>query len=430
MFTAFKKYLLSLKLSPVSRKLYLSDVRRFLHWLDEVESVTLDQVVSPKIYIRYLDSLRTQAMAPSMLKRTIASLKQFSSFLTLTYNIQNPMSNVSLAPKLTSSSITALALDYIKHFTNYLNSEHLSPSTIKSYKSDITRYLYWASTTLPSAQIEELLTDKNIKIYLNHLTQSGVALKSTIDRKSKSIARFKAWYLINYRNNVISDNINSANKPTKKFQILQQQMIVPSGTTEAKSSPDKSPILVKKTNSRISLAPYFASASVRNFTTILILIIFVASLGIFGYRQFSRDVSLTAAFPSTPVTPNRQLSFQGRLENAAGTPITVATNFTFKLYDAITSGTQLYTSGVCSITPDADGEWRVRSHKADGTGVSYEPYSVGAWNVDAIGAKANEANARIIALDFKVDALQGAVNAIGAKCDAILAAVGGEPEGF
>ena len=85
---------------------------------------------------------------------------------------------------------------------------------------------------------------------------------------------------------------------------------------------------------------------------------------------------------------------------------------------------------VGTFTPDADGEWRVRSHKADGTGVSYEPYSVGAWNVDAIGAKANEANARIIALDFKVDALRGAVNAIGAKCDAILAAVGGEPEGF
>ena len=82
-----------------------------------------------------------------------------------------------------------------------------------------------------------------------------------------------------------------------------------------------------------SRKPFSTIYDLRSIITLGILLIFSASLGIFGYRQFSKDVSLTAAFPSTPITPNRQLSFQGRLENAAGTPITTATNLTFKLWD-------------------------------------------------------------------------------------------------
>jgi hypothetical protein len=108
-------------------------------------------------------------------------------------------------------------------------------------------------------------------------------------------------------------------------------------------------------HSRSEGLPHSGNEMLRNFAVLGVLTLFISTLSVFAYRQFSRDATLTAAYPSTPVTPNRQLSFQGRLETAGGTPITSATNLTFKLYDAASSGTQLYSSGTCSITPDADG---------------------------------------------------------------------------
>ncbi|MBI5151099.1 MAG: LamG domain-containing protein, partial [Candidatus Pacebacteria bacterium] len=94
---------------------------------------------------------------------------------------------------------------------------------------------------------------------------------------------------------------------------------------------------------------------VSSYLHLAVLVLFVSMLGIFGYQQFFRDAEQKLAFPTSLTRPNRILSFQGRLTDTAGTPLTVATNFTFKLYDALTSGNQLWTSGTCSITPDQDG---------------------------------------------------------------------------
>jgi|GEM_PF-4607110 len=342
MYTAFKQYLLKLKLSPVSRKLYLSDVSRFLTWLGQ--EPTLDQVTSATSYVKYLGYLVTQALAPSMLKRTNASLRQFGSFISLTYSLPNP------AITLSNTSSSAIG-DYIKHFTNYLNSIHLSPLTIKSYKSDITRYLDWGNTHLPSTQFHQLLSDKNIEKYLNHLSQSDNALASTIERKSKSLARIKTWYHDIYSKEYAPDSVVIS--PSRDSEI---------GIFKPSSTPDQISSRVKKSNSRISLVP--------NFMSLVILIIFTATLAIFGYQQFSRDVRLTAAFPNTPVTPNRQLSFQGRLEDASGTPITSATNLTFKLWDNATVGSQLYSTGVCSLTPDSDGVFSTQIGSTCGSAIA------------------------------------------------------------
>ena len=83
----FKKYLLSLHLGPISRKLYVSDIRKYLSYLGS--DPTLEQITSS--YSKFLDSLRSQATSPSMLRRTSASLRQFGTFLSLTYSLPNPV---------------------------------------------------------------------------------------------------------------------------------------------------------------------------------------------------------------------------------------------------------------------------------------------------------------------------------------------------
>ena len=349
MLPAFKQYLLSLKLSAVSRKLYFADVKNFFNYLGD--NPTLDQLVSAKIYRSYLENLRSQAIAPSMLKRTIASLRQFGSFLSSAHGVTSPL----IALHSTDQSTEMLSDKYIKHFTKYLISEQLSPLTIKSYKSDIARYLEWVGVGLTSNNASQLLSQKNIEKYLNYLSESKLALPSTIERKFKSIERFKAWYSTSYPSPIISNNNQS--HIFNDLNVFADQL-----TSQPIVTPDKDLISVKKINSR-----RWGFGSIASFA---ILLLFVATLSVFSYRQFSRDVRLTAAYPTTPVTPNRQLSFQGRLEDAGGTPITSATNFVFKLWDDPSAGSQLYTSGTCAITPDADGVFNTQIGDTCGAGIS------------------------------------------------------------
>ncbi|MDI6731911.1 MAG: hypothetical protein QME05_04975 [Candidatus Margulisbacteria bacterium] len=49
------------------------------------------------------------------------------------------------------------------------------------------------------------------------------------------------------------------------------------------------------------------------------------------------------------------ISFQGRLTDASGVPITIATTVTFSIYDSATGGVALWTSSAASVTPDSNG---------------------------------------------------------------------------
>jgi hypothetical protein len=231
-----------------------------------------------------------------------------------------------------------------------------------------------------------VLTDKNIEKYLNYLSESLDTLPSTIERKKKSIARIQAWYLKVYDKELLSDNIRSASydlkptihplsTPSSDLQPMTYHLPILPVPGIAKS-------FVKNAYSRTlertkafaastkSLLPAMKSTGFSNYATFAILLVFASSLGIFGYRSFSRDTKLIAAYPSTPVTPNRNLSFQGRLEDSGGTPITVATDLEFKLWNDLTAGTQLYTTATCSITPDADGVFSTQIGSTCGSAIA------------------------------------------------------------
>jgi len=91
------------------------------------------------------------------------------------------------------------------------------------------------------------------------------------------------------------------------------------------------------------------------YIAFLIILLFTATLGAGIYNQFFKKTSLSMAYPTAPTRAGRMLSFQGRLTDSLGNPITTATNVTFKLYNVSTGGTALYTAGACSLTPDQDG---------------------------------------------------------------------------
>ncbi|MFH2019602.1 MAG: site-specific integrase, partial [bacterium] len=338
--SACERYFLANNLSDISVKLYLADIKHFLIWLSKSSStLTLSSLSSASSYTRYFAHLNSSGKALSSIARSQAALRKLGKFLSSTYSLPNPTKNLSLSPTLKPGHLNSSPnFNYIKYFTNYLRADHLSDLTIKSYKSDITRYIGWSSSHLPSTKLTTLLETENIDKYLNHLHKNTSIAPSTLDRKLASLTRFKDWYASSYPSGHVSDST----------QILEESNHQPSLLPEV-TAPTAS--LESPRFSR------FRSISLPSFLSFALLLLLVSGLAFFGYRAFSRDqILLTQAYPAiTPVSPNRQLSFQGRLEDSGGTPITSSTNLTFKLFDDPSAGSELYSSGTCAITPDTDG---------------------------------------------------------------------------
>ena len=361
----FKRFLKTKKLSPLSIKNYLSDLRRFLAYLQNHQP-HLKSLHSIKLhhFKSYLTHLTNQGFSPASLNRNIATLRQFGHFLEQVHNIENPTQNLArLGPTSPNSSST----NYIKHFTNYLKQQQLSSQTIKSYKSDINQYLHWLNTTYSSTQLKKLITKSNQQKYLNYLQKTQNHKPSTILRKSKSISRFTNWFTTIYSLSTPSDNKVTGTVPNRNTR----------GATSSRAPVQRGGTVPDVRDERRTVNQYFKLW--RTYLLLAFIALFFTALGVFGYRQFKKDVILSQAYPSSPVTPNRQLSFQGRLVDSSGTPITTATNFQFKLYDAETNGTQLYDTGTCSITPDQDGVFSVQIGKDCGSAI---PSSVFTENSD------------------------------------------------
>ncbi|KXK07705.1 MAG: hypothetical protein UZ21_OP11001000927 [Microgenomates bacterium OLB22] len=94
---------------------------------------------------------------------------------------------------------------------------------------------------------------------------------------------------------------------------------------------------------------------VQRYAILIIIVLLFGLLGTSLSSQFFKKNKLAQAFPTNLTRGTRALSFQGRLTDSLGNPITTATNVVFKLHTAASGGSQLYTSGTCSITPDQDG---------------------------------------------------------------------------
>ncbi|MFA6250230.1 MAG: hypothetical protein WC686_01850, partial [Candidatus Shapirobacteria bacterium] len=94
------------------------------------------------------------------------------------------------------------------------------------------------------------------------------------------------------------------------------------------------------------------------YLIIAALSILTLGLGLNFYRQIIDYAKKNLAFTTAanPIRPTRFLSFQGRLTDNFGNPITSSVPATFKLYTAGAGGTELYTSGVGgTLFPDTNG---------------------------------------------------------------------------
>ena len=121
---------------------------------------------------------------------------------------------------------------------------------------------------------------------------------------------------------------------------------------------------------------------VLTYLLIASLLIISSAIGYGFYRQSIKNAKSGMAYStaSSPVFADRFLSFQGRLTDSAGNPITSSTSIQFDLFDTETvgTGTSLYTSATGNsqvVVPDENGIFSVTIGKTHGTEIPNSVFS-------------------------------------------------------
>ncbi|MCL4363703.1 site-specific integrase [Patescibacteria group bacterium] len=276
-------------------------------------------------------------------------------------------------------------------FKNFLLAENISPISLKNYLSDFRHFSGWIELYTSSNQtsaknyenLSEMVNEKSVEEYRSYLSENNIPLK-TINRRLSTVRKFCSFCIsqgwlkenpakkvnnIGYKSGETDQNkmtqieevteIKAPRSPNFIFGLfalilglvrkLGQRIGLVKKHNEEKNSPEN------KSSSTLQNLPPSSNLGFQYYIGFLIILVFIATLGAGIYNQFFSNSAKTFAYPTAPVRAGRLLSFQGRLTDSLGNPITTATNVTFKLYNVSTGGTALYTAGPCSITPDQDG---------------------------------------------------------------------------
>jgi hypothetical protein len=237
--------------------------------------------------------------------------------------------------------------DQVNNFLKYLILHGVSKKSIKFYKSDLINFLYWAN--------DRKLDNNLIKDFVN--SQVTTTPPSTINRRLSTLRAYSQFLDKNFmlgienlsKTHDLKNNLNKILK-TSPYRLMQERII-----TKLDARPKLQGLFQKIFFNRPNWYKTYHSYPVANYIHIAILVLFCTVAGYAFYDQVINTAEQSLAYPSTPTAPNKYLSFQGRLTNNLGNPITVAKDITFKLYTASSGGTTLWDSTACSITPDSDG---------------------------------------------------------------------------
>ncbi|MBI3619895.1 hypothetical protein HY214_02005, partial [Candidatus Roizmanbacteria bacterium] len=211
------------------------------------------------------------------------------------------------------------------------------------------------------------LTAIAISSYLNVLSKRGLKPEE-VKLKLASVDMFLRWALQKGKIN---------NEDFKQIQtVIANYHASTKIQPERKSSPVATTTFSKQNTDRGSLNLPFG---VRTYL-ILVLVLVLGSVVTWQiYNQFFKNAKTPfAAYPTSLTTPGtRFISFQGRLTDSLGNPITSATNVKFQLYSASSGATSpnLYTTGTCSVTPDQDGIFNSLIGSDCGSGITNDVFT-------------------------------------------------------
>jgi len=464
----FSAWLSDQGLSKKTIKNYVSDVRLFARWLDEQGgSLTSLQGAEVENYVAHLAEI---GKPQTSVNRYLASLRKFEVFWTARtslrgsqeelshQNDQTALStkNAGLPTDLSTPPTTLPAMSakknqplnvpsvnqaptneqlpkqkILEQFAQALAADGCKANSIKNYVVDIDLFAKHYS----AIAFNEVCTKPKVADYLRQLRFQGLA-KSTVRRREASLKKFTAWAVM--EGFISQDPFENGNQNTKMakpvFSLFRSQPKLDNSNGSPQNLSQAVTNLHSGSNSSSGSSNASSSSSaaswsgwlsqafrryndsrVATYLHLAILIIFATSIGIFGYQQFVSEAESPFAYPSEPVTPGRILSFQGRVTDTGGTPITSPINMEFRLYNSEDdTGTNVLlweTSPACSIDPDDDGIFSTILGQDCGSGIGPEVFSENSqvWLEVQVASEILEPRQRIASVAYALNSetLQG-----------------------
>ena len=237
-----------------------------------------------------------------------------------------------------------------------------------------------------------LLSAKSVKRYFQILHERGTTPSIAL-KKTRILEDFISWA---YRQKKLSqteykqiiDEIDNNPYKTKANKIEKKD--ISSDDSLSPKLSQKSSGFKYKTRSALSKLPIFSyfikqstldgiskpslqspnykiitsldNLGIQHYTALFILILFISLLGSGLYQRFFTKTETPFAYPATLTGPGvtgatkRFISFQGRLTDSLGNPITSSVTTTYKFYTQATGGTPISgATQTCTAQPDQDG---------------------------------------------------------------------------
>jgi site-specific recombinase XerD len=381
----FSNFLFNEKASPVTIKNYLNDISQFLSWIKTVhETELVFAKIDSELIEAYKESLVIESeLSPLSVNRKLSSLRKFVAWAHVKGYIKT---NIEVAPSINtpkdplqqivqpenSEQIEAtLAIDALRSLNppqgelSPNDTENLEEAARKSYSRFAPIRLYQKSKKGMSILFDTLVilsilktieaikynfwktTGKEIFAPLPSVVKSaGTAVESSKDMLPNPLSAIEKFVLMG--KNASLGRI----KGISKINYAPHKISV-----RALPLPQKIAFYIK--HIRPKWYKRYHSYAFVHYIHFAIVLVFSVVLGYRIYQAFYGTDMQQAAFASIKQPPNRTISFQGRLSDASGSPITKDSLVRFAIYKSPTaSGAALLWQETQHLDPDLDGNFK------------------------------------------------------------------------
>jgi len=355
--TNFHKYLENSKVTFVTIKNYLADLRRFfLYYQQKYQSDFVPAVFTKELIEEYKNYLVSCAVPVPSLNRYLSTLRKFGDYLVFENLLSNnPLSGLpNLGRKPEPIGTEALENEILKNFKQYLWSENASSLTIKNYLSDLHKFLVW----LFSFAAEKLsatpwqLTKEDLLAYRDLLLNSSDPSPRTVNRYLSSLKKFLLW--AENQGYLFKDEVTGSIVDADVFRGIPKEIYAPEDL-----STNGLPLFQKVSRNfklfgrhhhyQIITLPRLAFFGL--LTGLIIIIAF------FLFNRFSGLSLLTTR--RIEVNSPRLITFEGKLLDKNIQPLTTTSKVIFRIYNSAGSNNPLWTSAPRLVTPKTDGSFSV-----------------------------------------------------------------------
>jgi site-specific recombinase XerD len=350
----FKEYLSAEKVSKITVKNYLSDIRAFLEWSEmHTRQHSVREEVSLSLHMNfgqvnsYLSYLQQSGKDIRSINRVLSSLRRFGQFCLKTGLLSdNPASRFQNIAHNNLQSDKTNDTSLMEVYRNYLSAElKLSPEDCKDRVYDVSEYCgYLNEQSVRISHPKDLSDLVNIQVYTDHLLYGHVK-DELIERKKQSLVVFIEWL-------AIKGNISHDTK-CKALENLRGRARV-SGLKKNNHNDSKKPQIKNESAFKRNNMMLFSYISIGLVSVIICLVV------IWIYFSNSSGSTQPSSFTASREEVGRSIHFQGRLYDKDGQPITTKQDVTFRLYKSKKSSDVLYEgscTGVDGIVPNRNGEF-------------------------------------------------------------------------